>query len=212
MSSYKRVVWECPYLSKYVFNISIGGLLCSHKHTVFARSDATATIYFIVQFCAASIREQHLLNSVLSVKPLVIVRALRKASFIRLMKNCEVVTWFWSKPSSYLISCRFATKRYLHGTSNLFPSSFSSNDFMRWSPSVHQKMPNFSGQRAFLYLACILIWYCHSRHEVCSRPHVLLEYYPQLVFECGNYFVQHVWKCDNNSRAASDRANTHLIV
>ena len=51
-------------------------------------------------------------------------------------------------------------------------SLFSSfNDFTRWSPSVPQKMPNFSGQCAFLYLlhlSCILFWYCHSRHEVCS--------------------------------------------
>ena len=41
-------------------------------------------------------------------------------------------------------------------------SSFSSNDFTRWSPSMPQKMPNFSGQCAFLYLLCILIWYSHS--------------------------------------------------
>jgi len=54
-------------------------------------------------------------------------------------------------------------------------SSFSSNDLTRWSPSTPQKMPNFS-QRAFFYLSCILIWYCHSRHEVCSHAHVLLEY------------------------------------
>ena len=32
-------------------------------------------------------------------------------------------------------------------------SSFSSNDFTRWSPSVPHKMTNFSGQPAFLYLS-----------------------------------------------------------
>jgi len=32
-------------------------------------------------------------------------------------------------------------------------SSFSSNDFTRWSPSVPQKMTNLSGQPAFLYLS-----------------------------------------------------------
>ena len=64
--------------------------------TVFARSDAAATIYFIRQFCAASIRERCLLNSVLSVKSLVNVHvsALRKASFVRLTKNHDAVTWF----------------------------------------------------------------------------------------------------------------------
>ena len=42
--------------------------LSSFAITVFARSDAAATIYFITQFCAASNREQCLLNSVISVK------------------------------------------------------------------------------------------------------------------------------------------------
>ena len=88
--------------------------------TVFAWSNAVATIYFIAQFCAASIWERCLLNSVLPVKSIVTVRVLRKASFITLTKNCDAVTWFWSKPSS-LISRGFATKRYLHCTSNLFP-------------------------------------------------------------------------------------------
>jgi len=57
-----------------------------------------ATIYFTVQFCVATNRERRLLNSVLSVKSFVIERALRKASFIRLTKNCNVVAWFWSQP------------------------------------------------------------------------------------------------------------------
>ena len=41
-----------------------GGCDCeSFCNTVFARSDAAATIYFITQFCAASIREQLLIES-----------------------------------------------------------------------------------------------------------------------------------------------------
>ena len=32
-------------------------------HTVFAQSDATATIHFIARFCVASIQERHLLIS-----------------------------------------------------------------------------------------------------------------------------------------------------
>ena len=55
-------------------------------------------------------------------------------------------------------------------------SSFSSNDFTRWSPFMPEKMPNSSKQSAFLYLSGILIWYCHLRPEVCSRAYVLLEY------------------------------------
>ena len=30
----------------------------------------------------------------------------------------------------------------------------------------------------------------------------------QLVFESGDYFIQHVRRCGDNSREASDRANT----
>ena len=64
--------------------------------TVFVRSDAVATIYFIAQLCGfysrvATNRERHLLNSVLSVKSSVIGKGFEK---IRLMKNCEAVTWF----------------------------------------------------------------------------------------------------------------------
>ena len=66
----------------------------------------------------ATNRERYLLNSVLSVKSFVSVRALRKASFT---KDYDAETWFWSKPSSFLISRHFATKRYLHSTSNPFP-------------------------------------------------------------------------------------------
>ena len=82
----------------------------------------------------ATNQERRLLNSNFPVKSFIIVRALRKTSFTRFTKNCDAVTWFWSKPSS-LISRHFATKWYLHGTSNAFPR----NDFTRWSPSVPQK-------------------------------------------------------------------------
>ena len=55
--------------------------------------------YFITILCGfylrvATNREQHFLNSVLSVKSFVNVRALRKASFIRLTRNYNAVTWF----------------------------------------------------------------------------------------------------------------------
>ena len=115
--------------------------------------------------------ERRLLNSAFSVKSFVIVRVLRKASFIRLTKNCNAVTWFWSKPSS-LISRRFATKRYLHGTSNAFPQMISHDDH----PLCLKKMTNFSGQPAFLYLLtgyCVLaeasirerLLFCSARPE-----------------------------------------------
>jgi len=48
-----------------------------------------------------------------------------------------------SKASSCSVSCCFATKRYIHGTSN---SLSSSSDFMCHSHSMPQKVPNFPGQ------------------------------------------------------------------
>ena len=97
--------------------------------TTCTESHAHKTAY--MQFCAVYIRERHLLNSVLLIKFFVNVRALRKASFIRLTKNYNTVTWFWSKPFSFLISCCFATN-----TQHLqFVSSFSST---LWWPSMPQ--------------------------------------------------------------------------
>jgi hypothetical protein len=34
----------------------------------------------------------------------------------------------------------------------------------------------------------------------------------QLLFESGDCFVQHFWRCDDYLRAASDRANTVIYV
>ena len=39
-------------------------LPCNSSPFLFSQPDATATIYFITQFCAASIRERRMLNSV----------------------------------------------------------------------------------------------------------------------------------------------------
>ena len=100
--------------------------------------------------------------------------------------------------------------------------SFSSNEFTRCLPSVTQKMPNVSRQRAFLYLSCILIWYlpfetrglftcaCATRllavasirerrlfHSAC--PEVWRQ------FKSGDHFFQHVQRCGDISRVATNR-------
>ena len=63
--------------------------------------------------------------------------------------------------------------------------------------------PNLNSLLGFL-----LVFVCQkSSHEIRSCVHMLLKYYPQLVFESGVYFVQLVWKHGHNSRAASDQAN-----
>ena len=56
----------CQTAGMNVFTILPLKLNCNvyfHYHTVFARSEAVATIYFITQFCAASIREWLLIES-----------------------------------------------------------------------------------------------------------------------------------------------------
>jgi len=70
---------------------------------------------------AATKRERPLLNSVVWVKFFCKCKGFEKSQFIRPTKNLDMVTWFWSKTSSsVLISHRFPTKRYLHGTSNQY--------------------------------------------------------------------------------------------
>ena len=105
------------------------------KPTIFARSDAAATIYFIAQFCAASIWERRLLNSVFSVKFVISVKALRKASFIRLTKNCDAA---WS-----------AAALLQHGTSNPFPC---------FLPMIsHNDRPPCLKNAELLWTACVLV-------------------------------------------------------
>ena len=128
------------------------------KNTIFAWSDAVATIYFITWFCVPSIWEWCLLNSVSSVKSFGNVRALRKT--IRLKKNYDVVPWFWSKPSSFLISCCFGTKRYPHSTSSLFP-----HFFFQWLHTLIalrvSKMANYC---TYFYIAIWVTRFVHVRH------------------------------------------------
>ena len=124
---------------------------------------------------AATNQKRRILNSVLLVKYFVIVRALRKASFITLTNNCDAVAWFWSKPSSLINRC-FATKQYLHGTSNPFLV------FFQW---FHTMIALRAAK--CLWTACVLvpivythlILYCHSRHGVCWCAHVLASAWKQ---------------------------------
>ena len=110
---------------------------------------------------AATNRERRLFSSVFSVKSFVIVRALRKASFIRLTKNCDAVTWFWSKHSS-LINRRFATKQYLHGTSNPFPCFLPIISQDDHPPCLKNCWTSLDSVSSCTYC----IYSCHLRHEV----------------------------------------------
>ena len=133
------------------------------RSTVFARSDAAATIY--LNLCgfysrAVTNRERRLLNSVFSVKFFVIVRALRKASFIRriAIKVDQPPLCYKAVPTRHFQSV-FSFSQWFHTMIALRAS----------------KMPNFSGQRAFLYLSCTHL-ILPFEPEVCSRAHVLLKY------------------------------------
>ena len=94
------------------------------RNTVFTRSDAAATIYFIMQFCAASIWERRLLNSVLLVKSFVNVRALRKASFFKKELWCDLglkQTFQLLDQPPLCHKLDLQSSSYLHGTSSPFP-------------------------------------------------------------------------------------------
>ena len=146
--------------------MSVNWTYLTNESIVFAWSDAVATIYFIVQVCVASNRERCLLNSVLSVKSFVIVRALRKASFYKINEElqCDDLVfkqtfqldqpplWYKAVPTRHLQSV----------------SSFSSNEFTRWSPSVKCQTS--------LDSMCYCTYRVYSFDRLCSHVHVLLEY------------------------------------
>ena len=69
-------------LTSVYFAVSFSGT--HSKTTVFARSDAAATIYFITQFCAASNREQRLLNLVLLAKTFCNCKGFEKSQFYKI--------------------------------------------------------------------------------------------------------------------------------
>ena len=134
--------------------LSLAGTLkkgnCAYKLiTIFAQSDTAATIYFIIVLCGfysreATNREQRLLNSVLSVKSCVNLRALRKSQFYKFNKE------LWSgdlvlKQTFQLLDqpplCyKVVPTQLLQSISSFF---FYFSDFTRWSPSVPPKMPNY---------------------------------------------------------------------
>ena len=62
------------------------------RATVFAQSDAVATIHFIVQFCVASIREQLLIES--GVFKLSNIFPNCKGFEKSLTKICDAMTWY----------------------------------------------------------------------------------------------------------------------
>ena len=75
--------------------IVIMGIAAARLHKVYRIRSIRCRGYYLFHhailcgfyFRAATIRERHILNSVVSVKSFVNVRALRKASFIRSTKN-----------------------------------------------------------------------------------------------------------------------------
>ena len=121
-----------------------------NTHTVFARSNAAATIYSIAQFCAAFIRERRLLNSGFSLKSFVIVRALRKASFRHKINEELRCGGLVLKQTFFsLISRRFATKRYLHDTSDPFHC---------FLPTIsHDDRPLRLKNAELLWTVCVLV-------------------------------------------------------
>jgi len=58
-------LWPCKFNHEHRHNIHMhtDTHTHTHMHTIFARSDATVAIYFMAQFCVASIWEWCLLNS-----------------------------------------------------------------------------------------------------------------------------------------------------
>ena len=101
----------------------------------------------------------------------------------------------WSKHSS-LICYKAAPTQHLQ-------SVFPMHDFTRWSPSMPQKLPNFSGQREFLYLSRILLPF-ETRGCSCMCACATRILATASIRE-RRLFAQHVRRCGDNSRTATNR-------
>ena len=118
---------------------------------------------------AATNRERRLLNSVLSVK----------SQFYKINKE-YTMRWLGSVeanlPASWSAAALLQSDTYTAPPICFFVFA-SSNDFIRWSLSVPQPMPNFSGQLSTTVPIVYTIWYCDSIESLglftCAR---LLEY------------------------------------
>ena len=98
---------------------------------------------------AATNRERRLLNSVFLVKFFVIVRALRKASFIR-----RIAMQLDQPPLCYKAV-------YLHGTSNPFPRFLPMISHDDRPPCLKKCRTPLDSVRSCTY--CVLIWYLGPR-------------------------------------------------
>ena len=85
--------------------------------TIFAWSDAAAThrarnfVRLLAAFIKLSVIGKIFRNC----------KGFEKSQFYKITKNCDAVTWFWSKPSSLISRRALCYKAYLRGTSNQFP-------------------------------------------------------------------------------------------
>ena len=97
---------------------------------------------------AATIQERRLLNSVFSVKFFVIIRALRKGSFIR-----RIAMQLDQPPLCYKAV-------YLHGTSNPFPHFLPMISHDDHPPCLKKCRTPLDSVHSCTYR--VLLWYCHS--------------------------------------------------
>ena len=96
------------------------------------------------------------MHSSKSLLHVVIVKAL--SGFIRLTKNYDAMTRFWSKPSSFLISHRSATKRYLSSTSNLFPRFLPMTSHVDRPPCLQMSLDSVRSCTYRVHSFDIAIW------------------------------------------------------
>ena len=160
VSAREREQWQRLKRFRTTSSLALAKSFVSRTVTVFARSDAAATIYFIAQFCAASIWERRLL--VFSVKFILPnCKGLRKASFTRLTKNWDAA---WS-----------ASALLQSGTYTALTIFFLV--FFQWFCTMTTLRD--SRKAELLWTACVLVpthLILPFEPEVCSRAHVLLEY------------------------------------
>ena len=151
---------------------------------------------------AATILEWHLLNSEVLVELFVKIRALGKASFIRLTKNLDALTWSITSaswPAVALQSSTYTAPPIWHWNQVAKPLC------QRWRKRRRVRGERSCSRRLVSPLLSFTVTSFVTSLEVRSWAHMLFEYELRLLFESSHYFVQHIGRCSDNSRAAANQ-------
>jgi len=164
----------------------------SGARTIFARSDIAATIYYIIQFLCgyysrAAFNSGRISTPSTKVEGLQMPGSQSKETLPHLPLQ-RIPSLRNQTPSQMLKRTKTSWRRM-----NLFYKTANPLYYAFYNPTVYSPL--------FLILP--------SSHE---HVHILGEYYMQLVFESGNYFVEHIWRYGDNSNSRTATNQEQCLI